>query len=550
MAASAAAAAALERLATEFVYDSLAVTPVAATAAGYHHHHGRSLDDELDDLGPRGILASRRLLARTERRLARIAPAALDPEQAADLEIVRNAVAATRLDLDEIQPYRHNPAFYVELIGNAVYSPYVLHYAPAAQRFAQITHRLARVPAFLSQARHNLVDAPPVWNRVARAEDAGTIGLIEQSLRADCPAGQRAEFDRAARAAVRAMHGFDRWLEGDLAQHVSDWRLGRDLYAKKFALTLATGHAPDELLAQAEADLSTTRAEMARLVAPRSVEAALAEVANQHATPDTYLSAARSALAQARAFVLANHLIDLPMHDNLEVIETPVFMRGSYGVGGFNPAPPLEPGLGAFFWVTPIEPGAAAGDIESKLREYNDAGLAHLTVHEAMPGHYVQAEYASTIRPTYRELLRSLYGNGPYIEGWAVYAQQLMAEQGYRSDSIGYRLTLEKQMLRVIANTILDVRLQTHGMSEAEALDLMIKQTYQEPAEATAKLQRAELSSCQLPTYYAGLNGWLAVRSALRAEQGAGFDLKRFHERALREGAVPLPALERLLMRP
>ncbi len=532
------------------MYDSLAAAPVAATGAGYHRHHGRSLDDELDDLGPRGILATRRMLARTEQGLARIAPAALDLEQAVDLEIVRNAVAAARLDLDEIQPYRHNPGVYVELIGNAVYSPYVLHYAPAAERFGHIIRRLTEVPAFLSQARRNLVDAPPVWNRVAREEDAGTIGLIEQSLRLDCPAAQRAEFDRAARAAVRAMHGFDDWLEGDLARHVSDWRLGPDLYAKKFALNLATGHAPDELLAQAEADLSATRAEMARLVAPRSVESALAEVASQHATPDTYLPAARSTLAQARAFVLANHLIDLPVHDNLEVIETPVFMRGSYGVGGFNPAPPLEPGLGAFYWVTPFAPGADAGAIESKLREYNDAGLAHLTVHEAMPGHYVQTEYANTIQPRYRQLLRSLYGNGPYIEGWAVYAQQLMAEQGYRGDSIGYRLTLQKQMLRVLANTILDVRLQTHGMSEAEALDLMIKQTYQEPAEATAKLQRAELSSCQLPTYYAGLNGWLAVRSALREKEGERFDLKQFHERALREGAVPLPALQRLMLQP
>jgi uncharacterized protein (DUF885 family) len=526
------------------------LAPVAATAAGYHRHHGRSLDDELDDLGPHGILAARRLLARTLQRIARIAPTALDPEQGADLEILRNAVAEARLDLEEIQPYRHNPGLYVELIGNAVYSPYVLHYAPAQQRFGHIIQRLAKVPAFLNQAKRNLVDAPPIWNRVARTEDAGTIGLIERTLRADCPAAQRAGFDRAARAAVRAMHGFDDWLEQDLAQHVSDWRLGRVLYAKKFALNLATGHSPDELLAQAEADLATTRAEMARLVAPRSVEAALAEVASQHATPDTYLAAARSTLAEARAFVLANHLIDLPVHDNLEVIETPAFMRGSYGVGGFNPAPPLEPGLGAFYWVTPFEPGAAAGDVESKLREYNDSGLAHLTVHEAMPGHYVQAEYASTIRPAYRELLRSLYGNGPYIEGWAVYAQQLMAEQGYRGDSIGYRLTLEKQMLRVLANTILDVRLQTHGMSEAEALDLMIHQTYQEPAEANSKLQRAELSSCQLPTYYAGLNGWLAVRASSRAERGAGFDLEQFHDRALREGAVPLPTLERLLMRP
>jgi uncharacterized protein (DUF885 family) len=144
-------------------------------------------------------------------------------------------------------------------------------------------------------------------------------------------------------------------------------------------------------------------------------------------------------------------------------------------------------------------------------------------------------------------LLRSLFGNGPYIEGWAVYAQQMMAEQGYQSDTPGYRLTLAKQKLRVLANTILDVRLQTQNMTDQEALDLMTQQAFQEREEATAKLQRAKLSSCQLPTYYAGLKGWLKAREDYRAKFGADVPLKQFHEAALRQGAVPLPVLDELL---
>ncbi len=156
-------------------------------------------------------------------------------------------------------------------------------------------------------------------------------------------------------------------------------------------------------------------------------------------------------------------------------------------------------------------------------------------------------EYANDVKPQSRKLLRNIYGNGPYIEGWAVYTQQLMAEQGFSGNSIGYRLTLQKQLLRVLANTILDVRLQTLGMTDSEALDLMTQNTYQEMEEATAKLQRAKLSSCQLPTYYAGYKGWLAVREHYQATHAAGFSLKGFHEAALREGAVPLPVLDRLL---
>jgi uncharacterized protein (DUF885 family) len=261
----------------------------------------------------------------------------------------------------------------------------------------------------------------------------------------------------------------------------------------------------------------------------------------------TFIPSAKQALATATAFVKAKDLLTLPPNANLEVIETPVFMRGIYAVGGFNPAPALEPNLGAFFWVTPIPSTWPQAQIDSKLREYNDSGVQHLTVHEAMPGHYVQGEYANEIQPRSRRLLRNIYGNGPYVEGWAVYAQQLMAEQGYLSDTPGYALTLQKQLLRVLANTILDVRLQTLRMTDQQALDLMINSTYQESEEANAKLQRAKLSSCQLPTYYAGYKGWLAVREHYQAKHGAGFSLKEFHEAALRQGAVPLPVLDGLL---
>ena len=159
----------------------------------------------------------------------------------------------------------------------------------------------------------------------------------------------------------------------------------------------------------------------------------------------------------------------------------------------------------------------------------------------------MQGEYANELQPPSRRLLRNIFGNGPYVEGWAVYSQQLMAEQGYLGDTPGYRLTLQKQLLRVLANAILDISLQTLGMTDQQALDLMTKSTYQETEEASAKLQRAKLSSCQLPTYYAGYKGWLAVREHYQSKRGSAFSLKDFHENALKQGAVPLPVLDRLL---
>jgi uncharacterized protein (DUF885 family) len=536
-----------EQLVDDFVFGTLALSPTTATSFGYHVHHGASLDDMLDDFSPAGITAAKDLLHEMDARIAKLDAASLDAEQRADIDIMHNAIGAARLDLDEIQSYRHNPTTYVELLGNGLYTPYVLQYAPIGERYRHIINRLNKVPELIRQAEANLQDSPEIWNRVAREENAGNVSLIDTTLRAECPPDVRMRYDQSAAAAIAALNGFNRWLEDHLAEHTSDWRLGKALYAKKFRYTLATGKTPEALLAEAEADLVKVRAEIARLAAPKSVEQALADVARQHAEAANFIPAAKQALATATAFVKAKDLVTLPPNGNLEVIETPVFMRGIYGVAGFNPAPALEPTLGAFFWVTPIPSTWPQTQIDSKLREYNASGMQHVTVHEAMPGHYVQAEYANEIQPRSRRLLRNIYGNGPYVEGWAVYGQQLMAEQGYLSDTPGYALTLQKQLLRVLANTILDVRLQTLGMTDQQALDLMIKSTYQESEEANAKLQRAKLSSCQLPTYYAGYKGWMAVREHYQAKHGAAFNLKEFNESALKEGAVPLPVLDGLL---
>ena len=240
-------------------------------------------------------------------------------------------------------------------------------------------------------------------------------------------------------------------------------------------------------------------------------------------------------------------LVTLPNRSNLQVIETPEFMRGIYGVGGFDPAPALEPQLGAFYWITPIPKDWPKERIESKLREYNNYGLQELTIHEAMPGHYVQFEYANDVQPQARRLLRSVFSNTPYVEGWAFYTQQMMSDEGYLNNSKELRMTFYKQALRALANTILDVRLQTMGMTDQQALDLMINDTFQEKEEATAKLQRAQLSSCQFPTYFAGWKGWLEAREQFKQRQGSAYTLREFHDRALKESAVPLPVLEQLL---
>jgi uncharacterized protein (DUF885 family) len=535
------------KLTADFVYGSLALSPVSATQNGYHTHQGVPLDGALDDVSASAIAAQRAFLTGIESRIATLDAKSLDKEQAADLEIIKNNIGMSLLEIDSIQSFKHNPAGYVELAGSALFGPYVLNYAPQEKRFEHIIKRLEKMPVLFDQAKANLLDSPEVWNRVAQEENQGNIDLIDKTLREAVPAAQKADYARAADQAIATLRGFNAFLKDTLAKKTSDWRLGKEKYARKFEYVLTTGKTPEQLLSEAEAELKATRAEMAKLAAPKTVKQALDEIAQQHSTPDTYLADARKDLEEATAFVREKGLLTLPARANLQVIETPEFMRGIYAVGGFNPAPALEPQLGAFYWITPIPKTWPRQRVESKLREYNQFGLQHLTIHEAMPGHYVQFEYANDVQPLERRLLRTIFGNTPYVEGWGFYTQQMMPEQGYLSGQPGMKLTFYKQLLRVLANTILDVRLQTMGMTDKEALDLMINETYQEKEEATAKLQRAQLSSCQLPSYFAGWKGWLEARERFQKKQGSAYSLRDFHERALKESAVPLPVLNRLL---
>jgi uncharacterized protein (DUF885 family) len=531
----------------DFVYGSLALSPVSATSAGYHEHQGVRLDEKLDDFSQGGLQEQRQFYFGFRNRLALIKLESLLPEERADYQIIQNQIDLVTLDFRRIQSFRHNPTMYVELIGNALFNPFVLEYAPLETRYRHIIQRLFRVPGFLENAQKMLLDSPEEWTRVAQEENQGNIDLIDKTLRAKVPPALKADFDRAAKGALDALTGFNKFLSTELSRKPSEWRLGKDKYDEKFRYTLVSGKTPDQILLEAETALKDVRAEMAKLAAPHSIKEVLDKIARLHATPETYLDEARKDLDEATNFVRAKHLVTLPGRTNLQVIPTPEFMRGIYSVGGFNQAPALEPQLGAFYWVTPIPSSWGKDRIESKLREYNTYGLQELTIHEAMPGHYVQLEISNDLEPKSRRLLRNIYGNGAYVEGWAVYAQQLMSDEGYLNNSVELRMTLLKQLLRVISNTILDIRLQTMDMTEQEALDLMMNDAFQEKEEATGKVQRAKLSSCQLPTYFVGWRGWLDLREEYKKRKGAAFNLTEFHDLALKESAVPLPVLHQLL---
>jgi uncharacterized protein (DUF885 family) len=569
------------KLSEEFIHETLALSPSSASQAGYHKHidpktgQTIALDSLLDDVSPAGIAEQHRVYTQWRERFHTEAPvASLGAEDAADWHLIDDQIGLNLLDLDRIQNYKHNPTVYVELLGSALFQPLTDEYAAEPVRLGDVLSRVAATPMFLDQARSELVDADPIFIKVAVEENEGNIDLIQDTIAAAVAKHPelKARFDQVAPPAVKALKDFSAWLQNDLAKRKTDrtWRLGKDFYAEKFRLVMETDITPDQVLAEAEAAFKKTRAEMLELALPLHkqyypdhddhaslgqqerenaiIGEVLKKIADDHPKRDDLSQTVKDDLVGIRQFIIDKNIVSLKSRDNLKVIATPEFERGIYSVGGFHSAPPLDPNAEAEFWVTPISPSTPEASAESRLREYNNWVLKWLCIHEALPGHYVQAEHANEIQPVSRRLVRSLFGNGAYVEGWAEYIAQVMMQQGFANSDPRYRISYLKVWLRAVGNSILDIRMQTMNMTDDEAMHFMMDDAFQTRAEAEGKLQRDKLSSTQLPTYYVGTSEWWRLRKAYEAAKGKDFTLAEFHDRALDEGALPVPWLKDILV--
>jgi uncharacterized protein (DUF885 family) len=271
------------------------------------------------------------------------------------------------------------------------------------------------------------------------------------------------------------------------------------------------------------------------------IEAALALAYADHPARDAVVPAAKAALAQATDFVRTKDLITLP-DAPVQVILMPEFQQG-VAVAYCDPPGPLDKGMSTFFTVSPIPKDWTDQQSESFLREYNSRGIHELTIHEAMPGHYVQLWHANQ----YPSIIRAVLYSGSFVEGWACYAEDLMAEQGYLNGDPLYRLVHLKLDLRSITNAILDQAIHVDGMSREDAMKLMTVNAFQQESEAAGKWIRASVSSAQLPTYFVGLSEHHALRDEAQKRWGADFSLKRYHDTVTAFGSPPVRYVRALM---
>jgi len=567
----------------QFVKESLALSPVNASQAGYHKHvdakTGKTvmLDAQLDDVSPQAMAGYAKFYRDWRERFQTETPvASLNEQDAADYRLIDDQISLSLLEFETIQNFKHNPTVYVELLGNGLFLPLSQEYASKEVRVGDVVSRISQIPRFLEQAKSDLVDADPIFISTAIDENEGNSGLVD-SLASDAgsSASLKARYEKAAPAAKKALAEFNDWMKNDLAKRPTNgrnWRLGAEWYALKFRYVMETAIEPAQLLADAEARLKEVRAEMLQIALPlyremypgqddssslpeherenKIIAAVLDKISEEHPQRGQLIEAVKADLAGVTQFIREKKIVTLSSRDNLKVIPTPEFMRGIYSVAGFHPPPPLEPTAEAQYWVTPIDPKMPEAKAESKLREYNNYTLKWLTMHEALPGHYIQGEHADDVEPLTRRLVRNLFGNGAYVEGWAEYISDVMTDAGYLDSSPKFRLMRLKISLRSMVNTILDIRLQTMDMTDQQALDLMMKDAFQTQAEADGKLLRAKLSSTQLPTYFVGTRQWWTLRKKYQAAKGSDFNMEEFHNQALDQGPLPLEYLEKIILPP
>ena len=551
------------RLADDYVDDLARRHPDTATELGDHR-----FDDLLPDRSQSALDDERRGLAKFADRLTAIGQAGLDAELRVDAAVLGNDVARRLFELTELREHTWNPL--LANPGQAIYMLLARDYAPLPDRLRALAGRLAAVPDFLAAARATLGQLPKVHLETAIGQFGGTIGLVTEEVNAAlrqaanggavitsagaaATAAVIAEVENARPAALAALAEHRDWLsaklEGDDPANggsgFKDPRLGADLFSRKLSLTLSAASDADAILDRATGDLERVTDEIIEVAA--ALGAAPREVLDRlgAAAPDeaTILSFCAAALDAQTAFVREHDLVTL-YDDPVEVIDMPEINRG-IAVAYCDPPGPLEPVPGAtFIAVSPTPKDWTAERVASFYREYNRHMVHNLMVHEAMPGHYLQLQHSR--RFTGASRLRAALWSGPFVEGWAVYAEELMAYHGYpgESDPAAVRMQQLKMQLRMIINAILDARVHARGMTETEAMTLMTARGYQEDGEASGKWRRAQLTSAQLSTYYVGYTEVADLAADLRER---GLSERAAHDSMLAHGSPPVRLLREVL---
>lgn len=542
----------------------LKLSPVNATQIGEHRY-----DSDIDDLSEAGRQQGIDFARKTLAELGTFDVKQLSRENQVDAAILRNQLEYDVWATETLQAWAWDPQVYNSVAGSALYNVMAREFAPLPERLKSATVRMEKIPGFLAQARANLDPkrVPKVHAETVAKYNAGILSIVETFITPHVSELSEADQKRllaATESLKKAVDEHQQWLDKTLVPNAKgDFRIGAQLYDQKLKFALVSSLSRADIKQRAESELQRVRAEMYAIAqkvlkdkpgAPaltdnpdaatqqRAIEAALELAYAERPARDAVVADAEAALKSATDFVRAKDLVTLP-DAPVDIIEMPEFQRG-VAVAYCDSPGPLDKNLKTFYAISPIPTEWSQKQVDSFLREYNSRMIHLLSIHEGTPGHYLEGWHSAKFPSTLRAVLRS----GLFAEGWAVYTERTMADAGYLDNDPLFRLVQLKFYLRTIANAILDQGVHVDGWSKQQAMDLMVRQTFQQEREAEGKWDRAQLTSAQLPTYFVGAQEHFDLRKAMEAKLGDKFNAKAYHDQVLSYGAPPVRFVRELML--
>jgi len=547
--------AAFGKVSAKWLEDSLRLAPVGATQTGDHR-----FDGDLDDMSAGGRVVRSNAWKDALAQLTMLDRSKLTRANQVDAALLLTEVKRAIWQEEVFQDWAWDPQVYSGIYSNAVYGLLSREFAPLPQRMASAVSRMEKLPRLFADMRANLVVArvPEIHAKTASRQLPGVMSVVDEMVTPNAgalDAAGKARLTAATDGLKKAVAEHQAWIDGTLVPGAKgDFRIGAKLFDEKLRFTLDSPMTRQEIRAAADKAKAETREAMylvsltaltqAGTPAPLMdrartpeekqaiIEQALALAYAQKPPADKVVETCTEALNRATDFVKAKNLVTLP--DAPVAIETmPVFSQG-VAVAYCNSPGPLDKGLKTYVDVSPIPKDWTKEQADSFLREYNMFGIQDVAVHEAMPGHYLQIWHSNR----YPSIVRAVLGSGSFIEGWAVYSEKMMVEEGFRKDEPLNELCMLKVRLRTITNAILDQMVHVDGISQDDAVKvLMVKEAFQQEREAAGKWVRAQLSSTQLSTYFVGVSEHDALRA--EAQEREGFELKTYHDKVLSFGSPP-----------
>src|SRR6266480_4892056 len=550
---------AFQKIAHDYVEQYLRANPEQATDLGDHRFDGQ-LTDYSSDARAKDLATQKEF----RDKLNAIDGSQLTGPNNIDFRILKENIDYQIFRAEELKEPEWNPLVYMQSLANSLYLLVARDFAPAEKRIPNLRQRMEKIPGVIAQAEANLQHPPRIHTETAIEQTQGAINLVRTELAPllDQAPQMKKELAPLQEKTAAALEDYKKWLQNDLLPRSDgDFRLGAEKYRKKLHFALASDLPMEEIMKRARADLDQAQIAIYETALPlykkyfptadpaaagladkhKVTAAVLDKLAEQHPNDATVVDFAKKITAEATDFVKQHDLVAVPTVP-LDVIAMPEFKRG-VAIAYCDAPGPLEKNGKTFFAVAPTPKDWSKERKESFFREYNNYMIRDLTVHEAMPGHFLQLAHANEFRaPT---LVRAIFRSGTFIEGWAVYTEQLMAEQGYGGPEV--KMQQLKMRLRAIANAILDQSIHAGNMNEKEAMDLMMKQTFQQEGEAVAKWKRARLTSAQLSTYFVGASEHLDLRDSAKRKAGPSFDLKKYNDQVISYGSPPVKYVRELM---